>query len=132
MLLLAARRHYWLVITVAPTDNLKLGSRITVHPLLMLGTRPSIWCQCVILGHHWFALSPLLQFEPRILFLKDFIYLFMRDREAEHRQREKQAPCGEPDTGLNPRTPGSQAKPKADAQPLSHPGAPELRILNHS
>ena len=46
-----------------------------------------------------------------LLFLKDFIYLFMRDtqREAEtqHRQREKQAPCGEPDVGLGPRTPGS-------------------------
>ena len=34
----------------------------------------------------------------------------MRDteREAErHRQREKQAPCGNPDVGLNPRIPGS-------------------------
>ena len=50
----------------------------------------------------------------------------MRDtqREAEtDRQREKQAPCREPDVGLDPRTPGSQPEPKADAQPLSHPGA---------
>ena len=30
----------------------------------------------------------------------------------------------EPDAGLNPRTPGSRPEPKADAQPLSHPGAP--------
>ena len=45
-------------------------------------------------------------------FLKDFIYLFMRDTERErerqrHRQREKQAPCRELDAGLDPRTPGS-------------------------
>ena len=43
-------------------------------------------------------------------FLKDFIYLFMRDTEREsqrHRQREKQAPCREPNVGLNPRSPGS-------------------------
>ena len=28
--------------------------------------------------------------------------------------------------GLDPRTPGSCPEPKADAQPLSHPGAPHL------
>ena len=50
----------------------------------------------------------------------------MRDtqREAETQEREKQAPCGEPDVGLDPRSPGSCPEPKADAQPLSHPGAP--------
>ena len=50
----------------------------------------------------------------------------MRDRERErqgHRQREKQDPCGEPDVGLDPGTPGSCPGPKADAQPLSYPGA---------
>ena len=33
----------------------------------------------------------------------------MRDteREAENRQREKQAPCREPDVELDPRSPGS-------------------------
>ena len=60
------------------------------------------------------------------VYLKDFIHLFMRDR---HRQREKQAPSGEPDAELEPRTPGSQPEPKADAQPLSHPGAPTLEVL---
>ena len=51
-------------------------------------------------------------------------------REAETRQREKQAPCEEPNVGLDPRTPGSRPEPKADAQPLSHPGAhPELFCL---
>ena len=37
--------------------------------------------------------------------------------------REKQAPQGEPDVRLNPRMPGSRPEPKADVQPLSHPGA---------
>ena len=57
----------------------------------------------------------------------------MRDtkREAEtHRQREKQAPCREPDVGLDARTPGSWPEPKADAQPLSHPGTPRDFFLN--
>ena len=31
-----------------------------------------------------------------------------------HRQREKQAPCGKPDVGLDPRNPGSRPEPKAD------------------
>ena len=30
-----------------------------------------------------------------------------------------------PDMGFDPRTPRSQPEPKADAQPLSHPGAPK-------
>ena len=37
------------------------------------------------------------------IFFKDFINLFMRDREGQgHRQREKEAPCREPDVGLDP------------------------------
>ena len=44
-------------------------------------------------------------------FKKDFIYLFMRDTNRERgrgtRQREKQAPCREPDVGLDPGSPGS-------------------------
>ena len=56
----------------------------------------------------------------------------MRDTEKErqsHRQREKQAPCREPNIGLDPRTLGSQSEPKADAQPLSHPGTPSSSFL---
>ena len=54
----------------------------------------------------------------------------MRDTERQrHRQREKQAYCREPDAGLDPRTPGSRPEPKADAQPLSHAGAPDLFML---
>ena len=45
------------------------------------------------------------------------------------RQREKQAPSRKPHVGLNPRTPGSHPGPKADTQPLSHPGAPSLSTL---
>ena len=49
----------------------------------------------------------------------------MRDTERQrHRQRERQAPCGKPDAGFDPKTPGSRPEPKTDAQPLSHPRAP--------
>ena len=55
----------------------------------------------------------------------------MRDteREADTQAEEKQASCGESDVGLDLRTPGSQPEPKADAQPLSHPGVPYLKNL---
>ena len=53
----------------------------------------------------------------------------MRDTERDRdRLREKEAPCREPGMGLDPRTPGSCPEPKADAQPLSHPSAPESTI----
>ena len=55
------------------------------------------------------------------------IYLLMIDIEREvqrHRRREKQAPCWEPNAGLDPGTPGSCSGPKAGAKPLSHPGIP--------
>ena len=60
---------------------------------------------------------------------KDLIYLFMRDPERErqrYKQRDNQAACREPDVGLDPRTQGSCPEPKADAQPLSHPGIPTI------
>ena len=53
--------------------------------------------------------------------------LFVHERHREthrHRSREKQAPCREPDAGLDPGTPGSWPGPKVVAQPLSHPGVP--------
>ena len=46
-----------------------------------------------------------------------------------HRQKKKKAPHEEPNGGLNPRAPGSQPEPKADAQPLNHPGAPKYLFL---
>ena len=33
--------------------------------------------------------------------------------------------------GLDPRTPKSLSEPKADAQPLSHPGIPRLYLFVH-
>ena len=54
----------------------------------------------------------------------------MRDTERQrHRQREeKQAPCNESNVGFDPGNPGSGPEPKADAQPLSHPGVPGIEI----
>ena len=45
-----------------------------------------------------------------------------------HRQREKQAPCRESDVGLDPRIPELGPEPKADVQPLSHPGVPRTHF----
>ena len=53
-----------------------------------------------------------------------------RERQR-HRQKKKQTPCGEPDVRLNPRTPGSRLEPKADTQPLSHPGTPYVWGSTH-
>ena len=54
-------------------------------------------------------------------------YLFIHERHRERgrdRPREMQAPYGKPDSGHDPRTPGSWPEPKEDAHPLSHPGIP--------
>ena len=59
---------------------------------------------------------------------QDCIYLFVRDRERERqtpRQREKQAPLGEPDAGLQDHC---HPEPKAEAPPLSHPGVPPFHF----
>ena len=54
----------------------------------------------------------------------------MRDKERQrHRQTDKQAPCKEPDMGLNPRTLGSRPELKPDAQPLSHSDVPSPFIF---
>ena len=59
----------------------------------------------------------------------------MRDTHTERergrdtsRGREKQAPCREPDVGLDPRSPGSCPGQKAGAKPLSHPGIPTFIV----
>ena len=46
-----------------------------------------------------------------------------------HKQREKQAPCREPNAELDPRSPGSHPGPKAGAKPLSHPGIPRDQLV---
>ena len=61
-------------------------------------------------------------------FLRFYLFIHERHRERQkHRQRKKQAPCREPDARLHPRIPGSLSKPKADTQPQSHPGVPEMQ-----
>ena len=50
----------------------------------------------------------------------------MRDTERGRDIEREEAPCKEPEVGLDPGTPGSQPEPKADTQPLSHPGALRL------
>ena len=53
----------------------------------------------------------------------------MRDKKKQrHRQKEMQAPCGDPDVGLIPSTLGSRPEPKGDAQLLSHQ-VPQENIL---
>ena len=59
-----------------------------------------------------FTFSQVIQFGECLFVVVVFeyflIYLFMRDTERQrHRQREKQAPCREPDGGLDPVSPGS-------------------------
>ena len=51
-----------------------------------------------------------------------------RERQR-HRRREKQAPCQEPNVGLDPGTPGTRPGPKAGAKLPSHPGIPNILFL---
>ena len=50
----------------------------------------------------------------------------MRNREKgrDTGRVRSRLPMGEPNAGLDPRTLASRPEPKADAQPLSHPGVP--------
>ena len=56
----------------------------------------------------------------------------MRERESQgdtgrHRETQTQAPMGSPmrdSSGTGSRTLGSHPEPKADSEPLSHPGVP--------
>ena len=43
---------------------------------------------------------------------------------------EEEAGSEEPDVGLDPITPGSRPEPKADTQPLCHPGALSFHFLD--
>ena len=52
----------------------------------------------------------------------------MRDAEREA-ETQAEGEAREPNVGLDPRTPGSQPEPKADAQPRSHSAAPSTMIL---
>ena len=68
-------------------------------------------------------------------FLRFYLFIHERHRERERqrlRQREKQAPCREPDVGLDPTSPGSHPRLKADAKLLSHPGCPNIVFITFS
>ena len=65
-------------------------------------------------------------------FLRFYLFIHKRLRERKrqrNRQREKQDPRREPDAELDPGTTRSCPEPKADAQPLSHPGVPAVMFL---
>ena len=55
-----------------------------------------------------------------------FKILFIHERQREREKREKQAPCREPDVGLDFGTPGSHPGLKAGVKLLSHPGIPRM------
>ena len=48
------------------------------------------------------------------------------EREAETQAEGEAGSLQEADVGLDPRTPGSYPEPKAEAQQLSHAGAPVM------
>ena len=59
--------------------------------------------------------------------------LFIHERHRERSRdtgRRRGRLCRDPDAGLEPGTLGSRPEPKADAQSLSHPGAPWLIFLS--
>ena len=47
-------------------------------------------------------------------------------RDTQRQAEGEGGSLWEAHVGLHPRTPGSRPEPKADAQPLSHPGAPNI------
>ena len=62
--------------------------------------------------------------QPCFIFLKDFIYLFMRDKERQiHRQREKQAPHREPSGGsiLEPQDHTLSQRQRSTTEPPRRP-----------
>ena len=70
-------------------------------------------------------------------FLISLVYFFLIYLCIHERYRKRGRDIGrgkgsyrEPDAGLDARTLGSHPEPKADAQPLSHPGVPRTYSLN--
>ena len=62
-----------------------------------------------------------------LLFFFKILFIFhgtQREREAETQAEGEAGSMQGPDVRLDPGTPGSRPGPKADAQPLSPPGAP--------
>ena len=107
-----------------PLPGLKADTQLLSHPGIPQGY--SYACCSPQINH---GETTLYSCGFLVIFLKDlFIYLFMRDRETQA-EREKQAPCREPYTGLHHGSPGSSPGPKTGAKLLSHPGIPFLVIF---
>ena len=118
--------------TYAPKQNLV---NLESHILNAENNRSNNFKNRIGLIIQIFLITRNLQMEIKsLLFFLRFIYLFMRERERE-REAETQAE-GEAGSsqgarcGTRSQTPGSHPGPKADAQQLSHPGAPKLFSLN--
>ena len=67
------------------------------------------------------CLTSSVSCQTLLFFFKRF-YLFIHER---HTERGRDTGRGR-EMGLDPRTPRSRPEPKADAQPLSHPGVPSV------
>ena len=99
-----------------------------LNPGFQVGWWWGVWH---LLGKIGFSMGSVESKSIQNFFL--WFYLFIQERHRERqrqRERQKQAPCGEPDVGLDPRTLGSYPEPKADAQPLNHPGVLSIQILS--
>ena len=57
------------------------------------------------------------------------MFIHERHREAETQAEREAGSLQEPDMGLDPGPPGSCPEPKADVQPLSHPGIPKFAVV---
>ena len=69
----------------------------------------------------------LLLYLPNMFFKIFYLFIQQRQRQRQRereRQRKKQAPCREPDEGLDPGSPRPRPWLKAGAKPLSHAGIP--------
>ena len=77
-----------------------------------------------------------------ILFLLKILFIYLTEIETASERGNtgtgrgsgrgrSRLPAEEPDVGLDPITMGSCPEPKADAQPLCHPGAPVCLFLYH-
>ena len=66
-----------------------------------------------------------------IFFLRVYLLIHGRHRDEgrDIGRGRSMAPCEKLDAGLDPRTLGSCPEPKADTQPLSHPGAPQMILM---
>ena len=66
----------------------------------------------------------------RIVFFFNYLFIHERhtQRETETQAEGEQAPCREPDMGLDPGSPGSCPGPKADAPTAEPPRHPEREL----